>query len=117
MEWSTGDGSVGWIYLRTAGGRDVLFAMGPAGAQAISSDSAELRLSVHPSYGDGGRSYKKLAAVTVTMGSPRRELILDLAVVGGAAVAVATPVVIAAWTVKRVAGKVFRRSAGTDRRR
>jgi hypothetical protein len=60
-------------------------------------------------YGDEARTHK-LASVTVTRGSPRRELALDLAVVGGAAVAVATPVVVAALTLRRVVRKVFSRS-------
>jgi hypothetical protein len=107
VEWSTGDGSTGWVYLRTAGSQNVLFAAGPAGTQSISwvRRNFDYRFTL---YADDQRK-KKLAAVNVTMGNPRRELMLDLAVVGGAVVTVVTPVALAAWTVTRVARKIRRR--------
>jgi hypothetical protein len=107
IEWSTGDNSVGWIFLRTAGGKEVLLASGPFGGMPVPWIQRNLayRFTL---YGDKRRK-KRLGSVTVTTESPRSELALDLAVVGGAIVAVATPVAVIALAVRRVARKVSAR--------
>ncbi len=47
IEWSTGDGSNGWIYLLTAGRQEVLFASGPYGTRPAPVDSAQSCLPLH----------------------------------------------------------------------
>lgn len=107
IEWSTGDNSVGWIFLRTAGQKEVFFASGPSGAKPVAWIQRNLayRFTLY----SGKRRKKKLASVTVTTGSTRGELALDLVVVGGAIVAVAASVAVIVLAVWRVARKVSAR--------
>lgn len=99
LEWATGDGTPGFVYLRQAGGGEVGVASGARGtieAPWLQKDTAyRFRL-----YADQERR-KQLAAVTVTMGSPTREVLLDVAVLVGAIVLLLGPVALVARLLAR----------------
>lgn len=99
IEWATGDASIGWVFLRTPDGKEKLFGSGSSTSLPISwvLRNYAYRFIL---YADADRK-KKLAAVTVAMGSPTREMLLDLGVLGLAASIVAMPVVLAVWAVWR----------------
>lgn len=90
IEWSTGDGSPGWVFLRHDDGEETLFSHQPVGLQEAAWIQPEMayRFTL---YGDEERA-GKLDAVTVTMGSPTRELLLDLALVAAVVVVAATAI-------------------------
>lgn len=103
ISWSTGDGSPGHIYLLAEGGEEISFAEGPQGAQTaawIGPDVAyQFRLYA-------GREHEKpLASVTVTRGSERREIALDLAVLG----ALAASAILVPWGSYRMLRGAARR--------
>jgi len=95
IEWSTGDASVGWVFLRTPDGKEKLFGSGSSISMEISwiLRNYAYRFIL---YADPDRK-KKLAAVTVSMGSPTYEMLMDLGVLGLATSIVAVPVVLAVW--------------------
>ena len=99
IKWSTGDGSVGWVFLRTPDRKEKLLSSGSSSSLEIPwlLKNYAYRFTL---YADAERK-KKLAAVAVAVGSPTREVLLDLGVVGLATSIVLSPVAFAVWALWR----------------
>lgn len=109
LTWSTAGRGRGWIYLRTADGSEVPVASGPRGDTEVAWIQRDLayRFTL---YADEART-QPLAAVTVTMASPVRERLVDLALVGTAALAVVAAPVLLATRWRRWFGRAVRATA------
>jgi hypothetical protein len=101
LSWSTGDGSMGQVYLLT-GGKEIPVIEGAEGSHAIDWIAPEIayRFRLY-----AGRDHKKIiSSVTVSQTNQWKEIILDLAVLGAAV----APVVLLAWAIVAVPRRLLR---------
>ena len=79
ISWTTGDGSIGQVYVSATGGPEGLFATGAEGAQEASWIHADAAYTFR--LYSGTEREKLLAAVVVTRGNELVETLIDVLIV------------------------------------